>query len=472
MYHRIRTPDPPASVTTRGRPLPRLARTGLAALAALGLIAAACSGNGGIPPTPSPSPLTVRSTPVTATAQAGTTTTPTSVTREPGPPLPPAVAQALEDVAEVRDLEPPPDLRVNVIPRSELPALLDSLITDDERELYHNTTTLYRLLGHFSDDQDYLSLYTAFGATGILGLYSPLDDELWIVANAGDGALEDLSRSERETLAHELVHALQDYHFSLDETLQEIEDNLDRTLAYIAVVEGDAVVHEGLYSNNYLLLPLAGGLGLIGLEQATAAIPTSFVRELIFPYTDGADFARSIRGQGGTAALDEYLRTPPSSTSVILHPVLDARGFIPEILELPRLEDALGPALSWESGGTLGEFHLGNYLQLGLSGVTAREAAAGWAGDRYDVYAGEADSLAVLRLRFDSEPEAEEFVDAHLRMLDERALDSGLEKDVRFFELEGGKWTAVAPRVGPDVLFAVATSKGLALQALALIAAS
>ena len=63
-------------------------------------------------------------------------------------------------------------------------------------------------------------------------------------------------------------------------------------------------------------------------------------------------------------------------------------------------------------------------------------------------------------------------MDAQLRMLDDRALDSGLVKDVRFFELEGGKWTAVAPRVGPDVLFAVATSKGLALQALALIAAS
>ncbi|MFQ5382034.1 MAG: hypothetical protein ACE5EF_10485 [Dehalococcoidia bacterium] len=469
--------NPPADRRTSA--LLRVTTATAAVLAALALLGAACSGGGEAPPNGSAEASTPASQSTPSPAAAGSAepdaTEPGSAATpgEPPPPLPPSIARALAEIAEVRDLDPPPDLRANVIRRSELPDLLDSLITDEERETYHNTTTLYRLLGHFTDDQDYLSLYTAFGATGILGLYSPLDDELWIVSDAGTEGLENLSRSESETLAHELVHALQDYNFSLDETLRQLDDSLDRSLAYIALVEGDAVIHEGLYSDNYLLLRPAGRLGLVGIAQTgPAAIPTSFIRELIFPYTDGADFARSIRGQGGTAALDEYLANPPSSTSVILHPEIEARGFVPEVMELPRLEDALGASWEWESGGTVGEFHLGNYLQLGLSGASAREAATGWAGDRYDVYVGGTDSLAILRLRFGTEREAEEFADAHLRMLDGRALDSGMEGETRVFELDGGKWTAVPPRNGPDILFVAATSKDLALQALALIAGS
>ena len=36
--------------------------------------------------------------------------------------------------------------------------------------------------------------------------------------------LGGLDRGERRTLAHEIVHALQDYHFDLDATFAHVED--------------------------------------------------------------------------------------------------------------------------------------------------------------------------------------------------------------------------------------------------------
>src|SRR5277367_1093775 len=43
-------------------------------------------------------------------------------------------------------------------------------------------------------------------------------------------------------LGHELTHALQDQHFGMGATLQKYKGNTDRTLAYKAVVEGDATL--------------------------------------------------------------------------------------------------------------------------------------------------------------------------------------------------------------------------------------
>ena len=81
---------------------------------------------------------------------------PTSTRPASTPQALPAELQAIMDnLASVRGLEAPPELEVNLVARSALRGLLDSLLTDEDREWFRNTTTLYRLLGHFRDDQDY-----------------------------------------------------------------------------------------------------------------------------------------------------------------------------------------------------------------------------------------------------------------------------------------------------------------------------
>lgn len=434
----------------------RRARYFFALTVAVAVLLAACSGNSDEPPaTASPSPGGPDST------------------RGPAPPLPPVIAEALEDVAEVRGLPAPPDLRASLVSREDLPELLDSLITEHDRELLATTTTLYRLLGHFRDDQDYLTLYQSFGATGVLGLYSPADDELWVVSDRGPDGLEDLSRSERETLAHELVHALQDFNFPLDAIFEQVENDLDRSLALSAVVEGDATIHEEIYSDKYIRVPLAGRLWLVGsLSGFPSDVPLSFIRELLFPYTSGADWVRAVRSFGGSPAIDDYLREPPSSTAAILHPDLVLAGFTPAEVELPRLESALGDGWGWESGGALGEFQLRNYIQLGRSSTSARTAAAGWAGDRYDVYTNGPESVGAFHLRFSSDEEAEEFADIHGRMLDDRSESSATEGSIGIFGMPEGKWAAVAARFGTDVFFTIGSSREVALATLEQITGS
>ena len=73
---------------------------------------------------------------------------------------------------------------------------------------------------------------------------------LWLATESEAGAWEPYPEGERETLVHEIIHALQDHHFDLNATYEELGSylnierrDLDARLAFDAVVEGDATVH-------------------------------------------------------------------------------------------------------------------------------------------------------------------------------------------------------------------------------------
>ncbi|HET7738071.1 MAG TPA: hypothetical protein VFK32_05805, partial [Tepidiformaceae bacterium] len=86
------------------------------------------------------------------------------------PPLPGSLEELVTRVAEVRGLEAPDELDVRYLPRSGIPALLDELLTEDDRAIMAEVTTLYRLLGYIANDQTYLEVYRSFGQGSILGL--------------------------------------------------------------------------------------------------------------------------------------------------------------------------------------------------------------------------------------------------------------------------------------------------------------
>lgn len=442
----------------------------LAAVAAVAVAAAGCSSRDSREvPVPAGDPPEA-----TATTPAGDAATPTpgtsGATATPQP-LPPELRQMLEDVAALRQLPAPPTLDTYVIHRSELSETLEGLITEDDLAWFHNTTTLYRLLGHFRDDQDYYSIYTSFGAQAILGFYAPDRDALWVVTD-GDPAMgfDNLTTSELETLAHEFLHAIQDYNFDLDEVYRSISDNLDRDLAWTAIVEGDAVVHESLYSQRYLARSFGGRLFLLGDVAAAQEVPPSIIRELYMPYTTGADTVQRFIRSAGVEAVDVLLAEPPGGTTLILHPALLGTGWAPEPVVLPDISAALGPGWERESGGSLGEFHLHNYLRLELSSSRATAAADGWAGDRYDVYVRDGQSVAVFRVRFADDGEAAEFAAAHDDFIDRRGTDDRTEGGFRIVTLTSAKSLVIAPREGREVLFVIGSTESIARAAMSAIA--
>lgn len=384
-----------------------------------------------------------------------------------GEPLPPSVSVMLRDVSALRELPPPAALKVNIVPRSGVVDLLDRLTTDEDREWFARTTTLYRLLGHIADSQDYLSIYRAFGGVAILGVYSPQDKALWVVH---DGAnLDDLSKEAKETLAHELVHALQDARFDLEKQYKDVAPDLDADLAWTALVEGDANTHEQLYSEKYLALPVGPGAGrafLVAKAEPQAGVPQSIVRELLFPYTTGADWVRDIRASGGTKAIDALFGRQPLATAYVLHPELLGSGWKPETVKLPDLAPVLGSGWTKESGGVFGEFSLRNWLQTRIKAGDAATAAAGWTGDQYAVYVNGDKSLAAFRVRFKDETEAREFVTAQRQWFDAGRATVTEQGGYTSWVQQTGKTAVSTQARGNEVIFVLARGKDSAAKAI------
>lgn len=362
-------------------------------IACLALLATSCGGGyKEARPTASAStaPAVTNGSPTTPpqTATATSTTPPVS-------DLPPIVRDMLERVAAGRNLVAPPVLAADVISRAQLPAILEAAFTEADRRWFAETTTLYRLLGYLGPGDDYYDIYMTFARQAVIGLYDPLSDHLYVVTDDGRG-WDELNAAERETLAHEVVHAIQDYHFALDRTFEATLEDRDRNLAFIAVVEGDAVVHESLAGERRGLLPAGRLYALADFSQA-GGIPAAIERELRFPYTEGADWVMGLKERDGTATIDELLRDPPQTTAVVLHPERGVR-WEPERPGLADLSAAAGGGWERESGGSFGPFHWRNLLQTRLPGLAAAQAASAWLGDRYAVYRKGDESVVVFRV--------------------------------------------------------------------------
>lgn len=440
--------------------------------------AAGCSGR------PGPGSETPGETAATATSTSAPPSSSPTGGASPGPagsatpaaaqPLPAGLQKILDRVAGLRGLPAPPALTVEFLPRSKLTATLDGLITDDDRQWAAQLTNLYRLMGIIENNQDYLEIYRSFSSGAVLGFYSPQDDTLWVVYNDGqDLNLDNLSRELEQTLAHEFVHAVQDYNFDLVATGEQFEDSPDADLVYRSLVEGDATVYDKLYRARYLASAPAAGAGTVisaRLPAAPAAqipnVPPAVVRDLYFPYTTGADWVQQMLQAKGAAQVDEWFTRPPAASSQILRPELLDQGWQPEDVALPDLAAALGPNFRRDSGGVMGEFAWRNWLQVQVSASAAANAGKGWAGDEYAVYKDGGDVAAVFRVRFADETEARQFASAQSDWFNRARVKPQAAGDLTLAELPDGDVAATTSVRGNEVLFALATNRALAGKAL------
>ena len=458
-----------------------------------------CGGDGTAAPAATALPDTRASTPATATPSPVPTPTPaatetatptpspspaapaaTRVPPEEAPPLPDSIRELLNEVAEVRGLEPPPNLRAFTVARPDVREVYTGLYTPGDLEWFDKTTAVYRLLGYLEKDQTLRDVMDSFvGLVG--GFYRPSEKTLWVVTEQEGVGLEDLNRDEQQTLVHEFVHALQDYHFDLDTTSFRTKDNLDADLAFTAVVEGDAVLHTDRHALRFLTGPGGDGPSSPGADLQLDDIPAPILREIYFPYTTGAVWVAEVVAQEGVEALNAFLTEPPPATTLILHPELLGTGWEPErlfgaVLPLTDIAQSLGANWRTKSWGSLGEFHLLNYLLgdapyeagwLRAPGSrTAVDAATGWAGDSYLLYEDmEEGRVLVAVVRFVSEEDAREFAEAHRAVATDGA--DVVEGDgLTLATQKNGNVTALLKPVGREVVFVIGTSAEVALAAL------
>ena len=302
--------------------------------------------------------------------------------------------------------------------------------------------TLYGMLGLLPPGTDLREATASIFGDQVAGYYDPRTDRLRIVEDVSTGPVLD-----EVTVAHELVHALEDQRVGLDMDAAERSD--DRGYAYKALVEGTATAVMFAYLGKHFGSEEAVG-GILSSafgSASTADLPPFMVAGLLFPYERGQLFVDDLYGRTDSWELvDVALRErPPVSTEQILHPDRWMAAEQPQRVSVPS------PGAGWErlTAGTLGEWQTGQLLAL--SGSMRPDAAEGWGGDRYALYRRGEEEALVVHWTHDSASDGAEFADA-LRDYVEDGLEA--EPGREHYELDGNVVALSAGANGVRLTFA------------------
>jgi hypothetical protein len=273
-----------------------------------------------------------------------------------------------------------------------------------------------KLLGLIDPKVDLRAASASVFGEQVAGYYDPRSRRLRVVSGASTSGrvLNEI------VLAHELTHALEDQRLGLDQ--ERLSTNDDRALAYLSLVEGSATDVMYDYGRRYFSgEELLGGV-LGSAFQGSGGLPPFVTAQLVFPYQRGLEFVQRLVQVGGgkwTLVDAAHRSHPPVSTEQILHPDSYLRFEEPERVRLDPGR-VLGAGWRRTVAGVMGEWETGELLAAGGGG--AADAAAGWGGDRYELWerpAGEGcgppcperDAL-VVRWRWDTPKDEREFARA------------------------------------------------------------
>jgi hypothetical protein len=203
-----------------------------------------------------------------------------------------------------------------------------------------------------------------------------------IVIDGGDGMA---SLEANTTLAHELVHALQDQVHDLEALSASVAPTSDANLAFASLVEGEASVYElqmwvAHQGRDMDALDLDWLLET-GDDMSREGGSPALTARLIFPYTYGTRYAVDLWQAGGRDALSAAYGAPPADT---LEVVLGTATDRTPVEEMPAPLDGYSVveedvAGAWLMATTLAELSGDQPLDLA-------ELAASWRGDRLVVY--------------------------------------------------------------------------------------
>jgi hypothetical protein len=374
-------------------------------LVAASLLLVACTSTG--LPSPSPEP----STPPTHAP----TLAPASSTPGPRSSIDPVYASIAAQVEQIRGLHHTADVTPVVIDKATLRQNLEADFDQSNQPgAVEASERLLKALGLLPPDATLRSEVINLQAGQVVGYYSPKRDQLFVVSTAGG-----IGPTQRATYAHEYTHQLQDQNFGLEKLGFDATDQSDRSLARLALVEGDAVTAQTRWMQANLT---AEDLGQIFADASDPAVlealqgaPAILRDTAFFPYQEGAILVSTLMVRSGYKGVDDAFASPPDSTEQILHPEKYLQRDAPIAVTVPAdLPSRLGAG--WSNGGTdtLGELQLRIWLsQGGVPTAAASRAAAGWGGDRVMLLDGPGGTTAVaLMTEWDSPADANEFATA------------------------------------------------------------
>ena len=304
-----------------------------------------------------------------------------------------AADEVLAQMSAILHLPQKGDLKKSIRTREEIRQyVLKDFEEDKEKDERKADELMSKKLGLIPESLDWEPFLLDLLTEQIAGLYDPKTREFYI-ADWIEPA------DQREVMAHELTHALQDEHFSIEKWADSAKPNDDAEFARHAVLEGSAfaatmdwqyrdrgVSVQKMPDLEKLLDPdlMTGGQKDSKFDQAPP-----FIRDvLLFPYLSGAIFTQKLLQQyDGWTGFYRVFDHPPVSTQQILHPDLYFRGVTPVKVELPALSPAAASRWKKMESSVGGEFLLLEWLKQFCGLARAKELAAAWTGDEYAIYA-------------------------------------------------------------------------------------
>jgi hypothetical protein len=339
-----------------------------------------------------------------ATASAGPARDP----RDPEDPPPSekenrAVARTLEKVSELRGLKATRVVPGVKLTRERLAARVkEKALREYPPEALRREGLVLQLMGFAPSSFDYLGEMMHLLEAQLEGFYEPKNGTMYL-------ASELKGAEAKATLAHELVHALQDMRWDLKSRSLYKPGKGDESLAMACVAEGDAtslMMDFVMAPKTALDLPeemlremMREGMSMGDLKTVPHVLKSS----LVAPYVEGMAFVQALRRKGGWPMVDRAWDRLPRTTEQVLH--VDKWESDEAALTLPApTAAALGAGWKKDDEDTFGELGFALTFEEWMGHDDAHAAAKDWGGDRTGVFSrGEEIALAVHE-RYDAAP--------------------------------------------------------------------
>jgi hypothetical protein len=333
---------------------------------------------------------------------------------------------------------------------AEMSRLLDLPIKEPLKKSLRSKQEIREyLVREEEDDKDAPQRYAddkALEAFGLIPKDFPLDSFLLDVLTDQVAGLYDAKTKEfyiadwipideqKEVMAHELTHALEDQSFHIDPWIKAARPNDDAELARDAVSEGSALaamMDYGLRDQKVGVRDIPdvtpvlrnGALGEMDKDANLKDAPRIIRDELIFPYLAGTTFSQQfLKANSGWPDLKKVFENPPVSTQQIIHPHLYLAGVKPFPVALPVWKDVVPANWKLLEENVLGEFCLDEVLTQFLGPDRATTLSTAWSGDRYAVFEEEKTKRIplVLRLHLDNADDAARFFGQYSELLERK----------------------------------------------------
>jgi len=291
-------------------------------------------------------------------------------------------------VSGVRGLAFKTPVKASWVTRNHLMALEDSLsmVLDTSFDTASGTSADVLAAMGFVDSASYAKSRDSFDSSGVAAFYIDGTNHLWVVT-------DQVKNSDfQATVAHELVHALQDqnYNLAISDTVE-----YDEYSAYEFIVEGDAEYQADLWrlGDTSLACVTSERVNLFNdLPSLTYLVDTLYTQYPLvvsipgyIPYTWGPAFVHALRQSGGWAEVNAFLAKRPTHSTEGLHPLLGMarQGFLDWDKNAP-----FAAMSGWTDLGTsrFGELYLATQLYTWGASVKAPQPAQRWFGDRFWIW--------------------------------------------------------------------------------------